>query len=57
MVLTKHEFENDKEQGVDGKARCEYQPCSVVACLKVENSIEQEHDKQKICLFFQDTRY
>ncbi len=51
MVLTKAEFENDKEQGVDGKARCEYQPCLVVACLKVENSIEQEHDRQAKNLF------
>ena len=44
-------------QGLDGEERCEGQPCLVVACLKVENSIEQEHDKKKICLLFYDLRY
>ena len=54
MFLDEHETEIAKEQGVDGEERCEYQPCLVVACLEVENSIEQEHDKKKICLLFQD---
>ncbi len=31
---------------------CECQPCLVVACLKVENSIEEEQDKRKISLLF-----
>ena len=47
-----HETENEKERGVDSEERCEGQPCLVVACLEVENSIEQEHDKKKICLSF-----
>ena len=31
---------------------CECQPCLVVACLKVENSIEEEQDKRKISFLF-----
>ncbi len=54
MFQVEHETENEKEQGVDGEERCKCQPCPclVVACLKVENSIEQEDDDKKICLLF-----
>ena len=40
---------------MDDEERCEDRPCLVVTYLKVENSIDQEHDKKKICLFFQDS--
>ena len=42
-------LQNEKEQGVDSEERYEGQPCLVLTCLKVENSIEQAHDKKKIC--------
>ena len=53
MFQVEHETENDEEQGVHVSVRCKCQPCPclVVACLKVDNSIEQEHDKKKICYF------
>ena len=53
MFHVEHEAENEEEQRVDGGERCKYQPCLclVIARLKVENSIEQEHDKKKICYF------
>ncbi len=47
MFQDEHETENEKDQGVDCEERCEGQPCLVVACLEVENYIEQEHDKKK----------
>lgn len=37
---------------MNGEEICGGQPCLVVACLEVENSIEQEHDNKKICLLF-----
>jgi hypothetical protein len=46
MLQDEHATENEGEQGENGEERYECQPCSV----------EQEHDKKKICSLFQDAR-
>ena len=48
MFRDEHLTENEKEQEVTGEERCKGQSYLVVACLTVDNSIEQEHDKMKI---------
>ena len=47
MFQDEQETKNEREQGVDGEERCECQLFSVVAYLKVENSIEQENDQRR----------
>ena len=46
MLQDEHATENEEEQGENGEKRYECQPCLV----------EQEYDKKKICLLFQDAR-
>ena len=46
-----------RKEWMVSEKRCEGQPCFVVACLKVVNSIEQEDDKKQICSLFYDSRY
>ena len=57
MFQDEHNTENEKELGVNGGERCEGdQPCLVVACLTVKNSIEQDRDKKNIRLLLDISR-
>ena len=49
MFQDEHETENGKEQVVDGDERYVR---LVVACLKMENSIKQVHDKKRLVCYF-----